>query len=293
MLGGWRHAYVNGALAGGNLAFLLLALKFTPPTGFGLAAGLAGTTSLYAWYANLRRFRAVADTPTSRISSAPLGYIELAGKGVLLPGERLIGHISGIPCLWYRYLIEEKIGNGWRHMDSGVSSEPFGLDDGTGMVQVDPIGAEILTSNQHVETEDDYRKIEWTLREGERLYVLGEHVTLGGAAINLDFHQDVSDLLAEWKRDRADLLKRFDLDDNGDISLAEWELARRAARRQIEQVHRAARLQNVLHLIRKPPGRMYLIANRTPKEMVSRYRLWAWFHLALLFSICMTVAFLL
>jgi len=293
MLAEWRHAYANVALTGGNLAFLLLALKFPTPAGFGLAISLVGATSLYAWYINLRRFRAVADTPTSTVSSAPLGYIELVGKGVHPPGEPLISHLSGLPCLWYRYLIEEKNGDKWRRIDSGASSETFGLDDGTGMVLVDPDGAEILTSNKHVETKGPYRQTEWTLIEGERLYVLGEHATLGGEAANLDFNQDVSDLLTEWKRDQAGLLKRFDLNADGATSLAEWELARRAARRQTEQEHRELRLQNAIHLIRKSHDRMYLIATRSPEEMVSRYRIWAWVHLALLMTACITAAMML
>ena len=65
--------------------------KIRPPAGISLAAGLIGISSFFAWYANLRRYRAIADTPTSRIASAPQGYVELTGKGVHPPGERLIG----------------------------------------------------------------------------------------------------------------------------------------------------------------------------------------------------------
>lgn len=85
MLAGWRHAYANSALTGGNLLFLLIALKFPTPAGVGLAAGLVGATSLLAWHRNLARYSAVADTPTSRIASAPLGYVEIFGKGVHPP----------------------------------------------------------------------------------------------------------------------------------------------------------------------------------------------------------------
>lgn len=293
MLAEWRHAYANVALAGGNLAFLLIALDSPTPLGIALATGLMGTTSLYAWHANLRRFRVVADTPTSRISSAPQGYVELAGRGVRLPGEPLISHLSGLPCLWYRYLIEEKNGDQWRRINSGVSIERFGLDDGTGMALLDPDDAEIITSNKQVVKNDHFRQTEWTLIEGETLYVLGEHVAVGGANAELDLRQDVSGLLGEWKQDRPGLAKRFDLNGDGEISLQEWQLARRAAQRQIEREHNEIRLQGSTHLIRKPHGRMFLIANRTPEQMASRYRYWAWAHLCLLIAACIAAAMLL
>lgn len=293
MLAEWRHAYANIALSGGNLVFLLIALKSPTPSGIGLASGLVGITSLYAWYANLRRFRTVADTPTSRVSSAPQGYVELVGKGTYPPGDRLVSPNSGLPCLWYRYLIEERSGNKWRRVDSGVSNNAFGLHDGTGMVLVDPDDAEVLTSNKHVTTKGPYRQTEWTLIDGETLYVLGEHVTVGGANTELSVREDISELLAEWKRDQNRLLDRFDLNGDGKINLPEWELARQAATKQVEQEHHEIRLEDGANLMRKPHGRMYLIANRTPENLVSRYRFWAWAHLVLLIAACVMVALML
>ena len=293
MLAGWRHAYANVALTGGNLVFLLFALRSPTPAGIGLAAGLVGATSLYAWHVNLRRYSAVADTPTSRISSAPQGFVEIVGKGVHPPGHRLISPISGLPCLWYRYIIEEKSGNKWQRVDSGVSVEIFGLNDSTGTALIDPDEAEIITSNKQVMVKGHYRHTEWTLIEGETLYVLGEHVTIGGANTDLDYRQDVSNLLAEWKRDKSDLVKRFDVDGDGNISLEEWELARSTARKQVEREHHEIRLENGAHLLRKPSARLFLIANRTPEHMASRYRFWAWAHLGLTTMACIAVASLL
>lgn len=293
MLAGWWRPYANIALTGGNLSLLLIALKFPTPEGIGFAAGLVGISSLYAWYLNLGRYSAVADTPTSRISSAPQGYVEIVGKGMHPPGSRLISPNSGLPCLWYHYLIEEKNGNKWQRVNEAVSTEPFGINDGTGMAFISPEGAEIITSHKEITTRGHYRHTEWSLIEGESLYVLGEHVTFGGANAVLDFRQDVSALLAEWKRDKPTLLQRFDLDHDGNINLVEWELARKAAKREIIHEHGKRRLEPGKHLLRKPSGRLYLIANRAPEQLVSRYRLWAWAHLGFLFMACMAIASLL
>ncbi|KAB2309148.1 hypothetical protein F8A87_10150 [Betaproteobacteria bacterium SCN2] len=293
MLADWRHAYANTALTGGNLAFLLIALKSPTPAGVGISAGLVGITSLYAWYVNLRRFSAVADTPTARISSAPQGYVEIVGKGVHTEGSQLISPTSGLPCLWYRFIVEKKHGNKWRRVGGGVSTEPFGIDDGTGEALVEPDQAEIITSRKQVTTRGQHRHTEWNLIEGETLYVLGEHATIGGANAVLDLRQDVSALLSAWKRDWPALVQRFDLNGDGGISLDEWERAREAALENVTRQHQETRLEPGMHLLRKPPGRLYLIANRTPRHLASRYRFWAWTHLGLVAAACLALAGLL
>lgn len=281
----WRHDYANVALGGGNLLILLLGFRLQSGAGWQITFALIGLTSFLAWYANLRRHRTVADTPTSRIASAPQGYIELVGRGRQPPGEVLASPVTGLPCLWYRYRIERRNGNRWDLVESGVSSDTFGVDDGSGQVLVDPEGAEILTSRKHVSRSGNHRKTEWTLIEGETIYVIGEHVTLGGPNAVLDKKADLGTLLGEWKRDKAALLARFDADRDGEISLDEWERARQAASAEVDRAHLDIRLKDGIHLVRKPAhGRPYLIANREVGALARHFRLWSWAHLALMLA---------
>jgi hypothetical protein len=281
----WRHDYANIALGGGNLLILLLGFKLQSGGGWQIAFALIGLTSFWAWYANLKRHRTVADTPTSRIASAPQGYIELVGRGQQPPGDRLVSPVSGLPCLWYRYRVERKNGNRWEHVESGISHDTFGVDDGSGQVLVDPEGAEILTSRKQVSTVEGYRKTEWTLIEGETIYVIGEHVTLGGPNAVLDKKVDLVTLLTEWKRDKAALLARFDADRDGEISLDEWEHARQAASVEIDRTHLNIRLKDGIHLMRKPAhGHPFLIANREVAALARHFRLWSWAHLTLMLA---------
>lgn len=289
----WRHDYANLALGGGNLLILLLGLKLQSALGWQISFALVGLTSFWAWHANLRRHRTVADTPTSRIASAPQGYIELAGRGRQPPGQTLISPVHGLPCLWYRYRIERRNGDRWEQIESGISHDTFGLDDGSGLALIDPDGAEILTSHKQVSTQGGYRKTEWTLIEGEALYVIGEHVTLGGPNATLDRKSDLAALLAEWKRDKADLLARFDTDRDGEISLDEWERVRKAALQEIDRTHLETRLQDGVHLMRKPAhGQPFLIANREVAALERRYRLWSWAHLGLMLGAAAALALL-
>jgi hypothetical protein len=289
----WRHDYANLALGAGNLLILLLGFKLQSRLGWQISFALVGLTSFWAWYANLKRYRTVADTPTSRIASAPQGYVELVGRGRQPPGDGLISPISGLPCLWYRYRVERKNGDRWEHVESAVSHDTFGMDDGSGNVLVDPDGAEILTSHKQVSTSGGYRKTEWTLIEGEPIYVIGEHVTLGGPNAVLDKKADLATLLAEWKTDKTALLARFDADRDGEISLEEWEHARKTASAEVDRVHLEIRLKDGVHLVRKPVhGRPFLIANREVTALVRHFRLWSWVHLALIMAVLVGLSLL-
>jgi hypothetical protein len=289
----WRHDYANLALGGGNLLILLLGFQLQSRIGWQISLVLVGLTSFWAWHANLKRYRTVADTPTSRIASAPQGYIELAGRGQQPPGDGLISPVNGLPCLWYRYRVEHKNGDRWEHVESGISHDTFGVSDGSGLVLVDPDGAEILTSRKQVSSAHGYRKTEWTLIEGEVLYVIGEHVTLGGPNAVLDKKADLAALLAEWKADKAALLARFDANRDGEISLDEWEHARQAASAEVDRAHLDIRLKDGIHLMRKPAhGRPFLIANREVTALVRHFRLWSWVHLALIMAALLGLAVL-
>ena len=280
---GWRQDTANFALGGGNLLILLFGLQIGTPLAWKASFALVGLTSFWAWYANLKRYRTVADTPTSRIASAPQGYVEIVGRGRQPPGVQLLSPISGLPCLWFRYRVERRNGDRWEHVESAVSHDTFGVDDGSGQLLIDPEGAEIRTSRKEVTTQGGYRRTEWTLIEGETIYAIGEHVTLGGPHAVLDKRADLAELLAEWKADKQALLARFDRDRDGEISLEEWEAARKAASDEVDRAHLDIRLADGIHLLRKPAhGQPFLVANREVAELVRHFRLWSWAHLAIM-----------
>ncbi|MBK9026338.1 MAG: hypothetical protein IPN98_00055 [Propionivibrio sp.] len=144
--------------------------------------------------------------------------------------------------------------------------------------------AEILTKHKSTWTEGRYRKTEWTLNIDDEIYALGEFITLGGSRLELDANHDVNALLAEWKRDQPGLLKRFDLDGDGSISMKEWMLARQAARREVAKLHREVRNDADLHTLRCPTnGQLYLLSNIGPERISRRYLWWSIFHLSVFF----------
>jgi hypothetical protein len=283
----WRRQLGQATAAGAQLVLVAVAAHLHSWTGWMICLSLIALAGLLGWISAQGHRRAIADTPTSHIASAAQGYVELRGIGKALAGEPLISPLRGMRCLWYRYQVEQRSGeNSWKTIDSGESDASFILDDGTGQCVIDVDGAEILTTHKETWGQGDYRNTEWTLLIGDSTYALGEFRTIGVGDVELSVNEDVSALLAEWKKDRPALLKRFDLDGNGVIDLKEWELARQAARREVVAMHRQARATPDLNTLCRPAGgQMFLLSNFDPDRLARHYLWWSLYHLAVFFGV--------
>lgn len=282
MLEDLRHGYRYFFTSGAQLFLLFFGFKANSLNAWLVTLSLVATISLCAWLQVMKRKRAITDTPTSRIVSAAQGYTELIGTGKPLDYPPLLSHLTSLPCLWYRYEVQErKSDNKWQTISSGESDVSFIIDDGSGRCVVDVDGAEIVTRHKETWTEGRYRNTEWKLLINEEIYALGHFKTIGGSAMEFNVENDVRDLLAEWKKDRTDLLRRFDLNQDGELDAQEWQLARQAARRAVNKTHQEARNDDVVHTLSAPGSRQnYLISNLDQKALARRYLWWCLFHLA-------------
>lgn len=281
-----RAHYLNALTSFAHLALLMFAFHLQTRRGWIVCLSLIALISFVAWIANYRRSRIIDDTPTSRVASAAQGYVELAGTSQRDSGSPVVSKVMHLPCCWYRYEVQRRTGdNKWEHVESGESDDPFLLVDATGKCFIDPDGAEIMTSHKQSVTRDDYRYTEWLLFPEDPLYAIGEFMTIGGAAAELDFTADVKALLEEWKRDQPKLVERFDLNNDKKLDMKEWELARAAAKREIEKRHREIRTTEGVHLLQKPKDkRLYLLSNLDPDKLARKYSLWSAAHLAIFFA---------
>lgn len=281
-----QREYGHLVTSGAQVALVVFGFQLHSRLGWLGCLGLIALISLAAWASAIKRRRAIDDTPTSRIASAAQGYVELQGSGQPLAGLPLLSPRTALPCLWYRYTTEEKDAEGkWRVVDRGESDASFILDDGSGQCLVDPVGAEILSTHKENWTTGDHRHTEWLLLKGDPVYALGYFKTLHGGDALLDPAEDLKNILTEWKRDPRELHRRFDLNGDGQLDLEEWQLARQAARREVERQHRQARAQPDMNMMQRPEnGQLYLIANLPPEKIARRYGLWALFHLAAFFA---------
>jgi hypothetical protein len=242
--------------------------------------------------------RLIEDTPRSRIRSAAQGYVELAGRTSWLPGTTNVAPLTQRPCVWWRFRVQKRVRSGsgtrrresWRTIDQGRSTQPFVLDDGTGSCIVQPEGAEIVTGEATTwygdtpwprpiqETararglERDYRYHEERIYQDVAAYVLGGfHSSSGTATDSRD--EQLSRLLTEWKRDQAELNRRFDTDRDGHLSIEEWERARSAAQTEVDRRAATRPAIEQVHAVGKPAdGQLYLIAAFPEGDLARRYR---------------------
>lgn len=280
-----RREYAQLVTSGAQLALLFIGIHLESREGWLGTLSAMAIVSLAAWLSALKRLRAVRDTPTSKIASAAQGYVELTGRGRPFGDTPLIGKLRQLPCLWYRYKVEQRTrDNKWKTVDSGESSDSFVLRDDTGDCVVDPERAEIITRHRDQWHQGDYRYTEWKLIGSDSLYVIGEFRTHSGA-VEFDSRTELNALLAEWKRDKPALHARFDLDGNGELGMQEWMLARQAARREVTKKKRAALAQPDIHFIGQPrDGKLFLISNLTPERLSRRYLFWSWAHVVIFFG---------
>lgn len=281
MLNSLRLSIVEPLTAGGYMVLLIVAFFVESREGWvGSLSGMA-VLAFAAWLMSYRRARLIADTPTSKIASAAQGYVELVGRGMNFPNSPLLSKITALPCLWYRFVIEQKTGdNKWERVDSGTSSDSFLIDDGTGRCLIDPENAEVIPRRKDTWMDGNFRYTEWMLLPQAKIYAIGYFSTIGGANSDLNLSRDVSALLTQWKADRTNLLQRFDLDGDGNISEDEWLLARAQARRDVKKQHHEIRLQSGTNMLHKPrDGRLFMISDINPDSLARRYQIWTLFHL--------------
>ncbi|MBL8447180.1 MAG: hypothetical protein JNJ44_07175 [Zoogloeaceae bacterium] len=250
--------------------------------------------SLLGWGRAIAHKRLIGDTPTSRVASAAQGYVELRGRGQPLAGAPVLSPVNGLPVLWYRVVAQRRNTEGkWEHESTVESDASFLLDDGSGQVAVDPEGATMLVRRKDTHTEGNRRTTQWSILRNDPIYVLGQFTTLGSIDPDFDLAAQVRDLLAEWKRDRPNLLARFDANQDGEICLTEWETARGAAKREVLSIQNEALSAPEAHIIRKPSdGRLYLISDLDPDHIARHFRRWTWFHATLFVGGAGTLAWL-
>src|SRR5260221_4388393 len=250
-----------------------------------------------AWAKN----RVIEDPPTSRVRSAAQGYVELSGRGVLPADSQNKGPLTGMPCTWWRYKIEERRYAGrsrsWSTIQSDTSAVPFVLDDGTGQCLIDPRGAEVFPGatdvwygasewpEMHIPNgtgifgwlvdtfmTDKYRYTEYRLQPHEPVYAIGAFRSLGGASVE-DPDAAAAELLHAWKQDQTALLARFDSNHDGPLGSVEWEQARAAARRQILEGRAAEVRPPSLNVLADPmDGRSFLLAASDGESLARGFR---------------------
>ncbi len=285
MLASLRRSYAELITSGAQLFLLFVGLRLESRDGWLYCLALMAVISVFAWLSSLNRLRAIRDTPTSKVASAAQGYVELVGRGEPFGDIPVFSQLRQLPCLWYRYRVELRDSEkNWKTEDSGESTDSFLLRDESGVCAVDPEQAEISTRHRDCWVTGDHRYTEWTLIKQDRIYVIGEFRTQS-CSLEFDSRAELNALLAEWKKDMPALRKRFDLNNDGELDMNEWMLARQAAKREVaKNQHEVQSIPDVQLIGRPRDGRHFIISNLSPEKLSRRYLIWTWVHLLIFFG---------
>ena len=250
----------------------------------------------------LHRNRLVADMPTSKIRSASQGYTELIGIARQAEQPR-ISPLGSELCLWWRYTIERYQSSGrsshWVTVEKKSSRAAFYIEDTTGRCRVEPDSGEISSHHRRVwhghsrrpigavpKTEAKtnmlsarigmgrYRYSEYLIKDGDPLYVLGHFESDSSGLQTLQPEQLAGDILRSWKTDFPALLKRFDINGDGELGTEEWKLVQHAARleskKQLQEVSR----QPPQHSITQPEhkGLPFIISSHEQDRLGQKFR---------------------
>ncbi len=256
---------------------IFMALK----TGQSYIAIIAAGLSLWAWARSRSSYRAITDIPTTKLSSASQGLVELIGIGASMPEYPVISPLTNLPCLWFDYTIEKGSGKNRRIIQHETSELPFALNENDLQVMVLTDGAQVISKHRQTWHSGDETYTEVVLLKDETLYVLGELINDTVDSNHHSLENQTNTLLQEWKDDQETLKSRFDADGNGVIDIHEWEIARRTA--QHETLSGKNRPNSTsMQRIRKPQfGGLFIISNYSAQQLASRYQRWSWLHLTI------------
>lgn len=204
-----------------------------------------------------------------------------------------VGPLTGKPCLWWRYRIEEYRSSGrsrsWRIVERDTSTAWLRFTDGTGECLIDPEGAEVLPARKEVWTGASrrpggtspwyrfgkrYRYTEERLHAGEPLYAIGEFRSVGGGRNLFDLQAAKRNIIAQWKGDFDGLLGRFDSDGDGRLDEAEWGRVRLAARLEAEDLRRNEAGLPAQHRMGRPAAAQPFVLSSHGQEVLARRFVW-------------------
>ena len=111
------------------------------------------------------------------------------------------------------------------------------------------------------------------MRPGELIYALGHFETWSSVPGTKERSQKRSEILAGWKTDADELMRRFDADGDGRVDADEWEKAREAAQALVEEQVTAAAMKPDVDVLMKPgKDHPFILSTKSQDELTKAYR---------------------
>jgi hypothetical protein len=144
---GWSLPLVENLV--GNMveilfSLMVISMNLFSLAGIGFFAGIFLFVKGFIW---LRQKHLIEHTPTSKIRSVALGFVEVFGEVIPAQEGVVRSPLSGADCVYYKYTIEEyqrgRRSSRWVTVKEGEHGIHFSLRDDTGSLLVDPKDARV------------------------------------------------------------------------------------------------------------------------------------------------------
>lgn len=196
-----------------------------------LAAAAGGGCLIRYGFRQLRKKNLIENIPSSPIRSVAMGLAEIKGHSPAT--ATLVAPLSGKPCHYFRYRVEEERRSGksreWVTVDQGESNAPFSVEDPTARILVNPDRADILLRRDYerIDRGEGWfgkrrRHREWRIDPADFVYVIGTVSKLRDRVA--ERRSRLQEELRQLKKD-PEAVKRFDKDGNRQLDEAEWAVA--------------------------------------------------------------------
>ena len=131
----------------GGVQKIFIFVKDNPQLLIPILGMVVGTLLFFAGIKWFGHKRLIENVPTSKIRSIAMGLVEIFGKVIPVEKNLLLSPFSNTECVYYKYSIErwtqKDKQHHWQVVNSGKTSLTFKLQDETGFVLIDPVGAKI------------------------------------------------------------------------------------------------------------------------------------------------------
>ncbi len=236
----------------------------------------------------------IRNLPTSRVRSVAIGLAELSGTA--RPAETpLTSPVRQLPCAWWKVRVTRYEPGAKGQEQSRVvlntgAAAPFQLDDGTGMIRVEPAGAEVTgvqTCNIRINAGDEpafeirryaqtngywsvwptiaFRIEEWAILTEAPVYVLGQVERTGGLADRRRMR--VAEILKGWLAS-PEQKRVFDTNQDGVLQPEEWDAAR--AQAQSAALTESPAADAAPHLaVRRPASGWFLVCSGSERDALA------------------------
>jgi hypothetical protein len=257
---------------------------------------LAGGPFALIWgLRKLNEKRLLENTPVSKVRSAAMGVVELAGMARFRKVQK--APLSNQDACWWRCSVEELRSNGkstyWATVKQVSSLDLFYLEDATGRVLINPLGAELhilknifslnaMTRSQIAPVlngwglddmrwfggERNLRVVEELIPDCAPLFILGELISVGE---HLEDRQ--ARFLNRLRALKADPQKMGEADRNhdGTVDAEEWDAFRSKQEEEFlkEEMAKQAQMPNSdALLVKAPAGGSFIVSLQSEEELI-------------------------